>query len=181
MQRLLFSDELESLKIVNVASVPQRSPFRYPGGKTWFISKLRQWLHSQHFNPKLLIEPFAGGGIVSLTALFEDLVEEALMVELDEEIAAVWKTIVDGDAEWLANRILAFDMTKNNATAELQKKSKCHREKAFQTIIKKQNISRWHSCRGLRPFEKWRKWKGDTFQMVSWYFGKAIKEYQLCC
>jgi len=25
------------MPIVNVAMVPQRSPFRYPGGKTWLI------------------------------------------------------------------------------------------------------------------------------------------------
>lgn len=25
------------LRVVNVASVPQRSPFRYPGGKTWLV------------------------------------------------------------------------------------------------------------------------------------------------
>ena len=25
-------------RVVNVASVPQRSPFRYPGGKTWLIT-----------------------------------------------------------------------------------------------------------------------------------------------
>ena len=30
MQKLLFSDKEEPLKAVNVASVPQRSPFRYP-------------------------------------------------------------------------------------------------------------------------------------------------------
>ena len=39
MQKLLFSDKEEPLKAVNVASVPQRSPFRYPGGKTWFIPR----------------------------------------------------------------------------------------------------------------------------------------------
>jgi hypothetical protein len=27
-------------EIVNVASVPQRSPFRYPGGKTWLVKKI---------------------------------------------------------------------------------------------------------------------------------------------
>jgi DNA adenine methylase len=62
-------------KPVNVASVPQRSPFRYPGGKTWFVPRLRQWLSYQLKKPRLLIEPFAGGGIVSLTAGFEDLAE----------------------------------------------------------------------------------------------------------
>jgi DNA adenine methylase len=29
-------------QVVNVASVPQRSPFRYPGGKTWIIPRLMQ-------------------------------------------------------------------------------------------------------------------------------------------
>ncbi len=111
---LLFSNEEEPLKAVNVASVPQRSPFRYPGGKTWFVPRLREWLRSQRDKPKLLVEPFAGGGVSSLTALFENLAEAALMVELDEEIAAVWQTIADGDAEWLASKIISFEMSKSN-------------------------------------------------------------------
>ena len=69
-------------KPVNVASIPQRSPFRYPGGKTWFVPTFRDWLANQHPKPKMLIEPFAGGGIISLTALFERLVSHALMVEM---------------------------------------------------------------------------------------------------
>ena len=135
-QRLLFSDELEPIKPVNVASVPQRSPFRYPGGKTWFVPRLREWLRSRPERPELLVEPFAGGGIVSLTAAFEDLSDASLMVELDEDIAAVWQTIIDGDAEWLASRILNFEMSKENAVKEIVKKRRTVREKAFQTIIK---------------------------------------------
>lgn len=136
MQKLLFSDEEEPLKVVNVASVPQRSPFRYPGGKTWFVPRFREWLRSQPKKPKLLIEPFVGGGIVSLTAVFENLTQESLMVELDEEIAAVWQTIVDGNAEWLVSKILNFEMSKENAFNEITKKRKSIKEKAFQTIIK---------------------------------------------
>jgi DNA adenine methylase len=34
--------------------------------------------------PLVLVEPFAGGGIISLTALFENLVERVVMVELDD-------------------------------------------------------------------------------------------------
>jgi DNA adenine methylase len=30
--------------VINVASVPKRSPFRYPGGKTWLIPTVRNWL-----------------------------------------------------------------------------------------------------------------------------------------
>ena len=103
---------------VNVASVPQRSPFRYPGGKTWFVPELRKWL-AQTPRPNLLIEPFAGGGIVSLTAVAEDLVDNALLVEKDPMVAAVWKTLLDGNAEWLAQRILDFDLSIDNCQAAL--------------------------------------------------------------
>jgi len=58
-------------KIVNVASVPQRSPFRYPGGKTWLVPYVRMWLKARPHPIEELIEPFAGGGIVGLTAAFE--------------------------------------------------------------------------------------------------------------
>lgn len=54
--------------VINVASVPQRSPFRYPSGKTWLIPTVRQWLKQNHKSANILIEPFPGGGIVSLTA-----------------------------------------------------------------------------------------------------------------
>jgi DNA adenine methylase len=131
-----FDYLVDVCKPVNIASVPQRSPFRYPGGKTWFIPRLREWLSSILPRPRLLIEPFAGGGIVSLTAAFENLVESVIMVEIDEEIAAVWETIVSGQGEWLANRILSFEMSKETAVAEIKRQPKSIREKAFQTIIK---------------------------------------------
>jgi hypothetical protein len=31
-------------KVVNVSTVPHRSPFRYPGGKTWLVPRVRDWL-----------------------------------------------------------------------------------------------------------------------------------------
>lgn len=46
---------------VNVAAVPQRSPFRYPGGKTWLVPYARTWLSNLYPKPAVLIEPFAGG------------------------------------------------------------------------------------------------------------------------
>jgi DNA adenine methylase len=127
-------------KPVNVASVPQRSPFRYPGGKTWFVPTFRRWMASLKSRPRILVEPFAGGGIISLTALFENLVERAVMVELDDEIAAVWEAVANGDAEWLAHRILTFNMTREAVLEELQKTPATTREKAFQTILKNRTL-----------------------------------------
>lgn len=122
-------------KVVNVASVPQRSPFRYPGGKTWLIPVVRKWLKQSNSN-KTLLEPFAGGGIVSLTASFENLAEMVIMVELDQEVAAVWEVIINGDHNWLADEIYSFDLTAENANSILQKEDKTIKEQAFSTILK---------------------------------------------
>lgn len=131
-----FCNETEMLKPVNVASVPQRSPFRYPGGKTWFVPTFRHWMARKNRKPGILVEPFAGGGIISLTALFENLVQKAVMAELDDEIAAVWQAVVNGDTKWLANRILSFDLSKETVIREIKQIPTTPRKKAFQTILK---------------------------------------------
>lgn len=121
---------------INVASVPQRSPFRYPGGKTWFVPTFRRWLQSLNVKPTVLVEPFAGGGIISLTAIFEGLVDRAVMIELDEDVAAVWQTIVDGEAELLAKRILMFPLSVETVRNELEKPNVCLQDRAFKTILR---------------------------------------------
>jgi len=134
-QTMLFPGDVVQ-KPVNVASVPQRSPFRYPGGKTWFVPTFRRWMSQKAPKPQLLIEPFAGGGIITLTALFEGMVSKAVMAELDEDIAAVWQCIIDGDAGWLADQILSFDLTRESVIEELSKPAITTRDRAFQTILK---------------------------------------------
>ena len=129
-------EDMASPKPVNVASVPQRSPFRYPGGKTWFVPTFRDWIKNHYPKTEILIEPFAGGGIISLTALFEEFVSRVVMVEIDEEIAAVWQSVVDGHAEWIAKRILSFELTKESVIDEISRTNVDLREKAFQTILK---------------------------------------------
>lgn len=129
-------DEVGIPKPVNVSSVPKYSPFRYPGGKTWFVPTFKEWVAQLYPKPKILIEPFAGGGIISLTALFDNLVDKAVMVELDKDVAAVWQTVLSGDSEWLAKSILDFNLTIETVTQELSRSPNTHKEKAFQTILK---------------------------------------------
>jgi DNA adenine methylase len=130
------AEDIEMTKPVNVASVPQRSPFRYPGGKTWLVPYIRSWLTYKSSPANVLVEPFAGGGIVGLTAGFEGLAEHAVLVESDPNIAAVWHTIFDGQAKWLADRILNFELTRENVTSILRKNPAGQRERAFAVILR---------------------------------------------
>lgn len=138
---LFVHDEMENKTeafghIVNVASVPQRSPFRYPGGKTWLVPHIRRWFGSMPTKPVHLIEPFAGGGIVGLTVAFERLAEHVTLVELDDDVAAVWETMLGGDAEWLATKIVNFDLTHETVQAVLSETPATTRERAFATILR---------------------------------------------
>jgi len=121
---------------VNVSSVPQRSPFRYPGGKTWFVPYVRSWLKSRPRKPVRLAEPFAGGAIVSLTAAFESLAGQSVFSEMDGAVAAVWRVMLNGRAEWLAKKIESFKLTENHVREELKIAASTVPELAFQTLLR---------------------------------------------
>jgi DNA adenine methylase len=125
-------------QVINVASVPQRSPFRYPGGKTWLVPWIRRWLLSRDTIPAEFVEPFAGGGIVSLTVAAECLAHHVTMVELDEQVAAVWQTILQDPegGRWLGEQIRQFDLTIDNVRRVLAAPAATRRDQAFQTILK---------------------------------------------
>ncbi|MGI6572399.1 MAG: DNA adenine methylase [Fermentimonas sp.] len=155
----------QQTKVVNVASVPQRSPFRYPGGKTWLIPTVRRWL-KQDNNNKELIEPFAGGGIVSLTAAFENLADHITMVELDEEVAAVWEVILNGENEWLAAKILGFELSRENVNKEFSNPNKDIKDIAFCTILKNRIFHGGIIAKGSGMLKKGENGKGIASR---WY------------
>jgi DNA adenine methylase len=126
----------DTKKQVNVATVPQRSPFRYPGGKTWLVPQLRCWLLSKRSIPARFIEPFAGGAIASMTVGFERLAKHVIFAEVDAAVAAVWRVVLNGEAEWLARRILSFQVTAQNVERTLEVKPESLREQAFQTVLR---------------------------------------------
>ncbi len=133
----LWSSEVEDRpQVINVASVPQRSPFRYPGGKTWLVPTARKWFRQAQENAQL-IEPFAGGGIITLTAIAEGYFNHATMVELDEDVAAAWETIFsEKDCTWLVNRIKTFVVTAEEVNLAVQQANAGIREKGFATIVR---------------------------------------------
>jgi DNA adenine methylase len=129
------NDNLGLERIINVASVAQLSPFRYPGGKTWFAPRAVRWLKSIP-KPSEFIEPFAGGGIISLTVADQGLANHIFMVEKDEQVAATWQVILSDDVEWLVDKIMNFEVTPQTVETCLSLSTTTLREQAFKTILK---------------------------------------------
>ncbi|MGH8246417.1 MAG: DNA adenine methylase, partial [Gammaproteobacteria bacterium] len=124
------------MQVINVASVPHRSPFRYPGGKTWLVPHVRRWLASLDYRPKEFCEPFAGGAIVGLSTVFDDLVDTTTLIEMDENVASVWRTILNGKGKALAERIVNFRVNYKNVRDVLDADHRLLFDRAFATIIR---------------------------------------------
>jgi DNA adenine methylase len=128
------------LKLANQKSSGNRtvktallSPFRYPGGKTWLRPIVRQWLSGR---VEQLVEPFAGGSIVALTALNEDFAKRVTLVERDPAVASVWKVILNGKAGWLRGKIKRFSPTRRNVYFELSRRVRSQHSIAWVTLLR---------------------------------------------
>lgn len=140
IQTSLFSvDEIETVtakqNVINVASVPQRSPFRYPGGKTWLVPTARKWFAQANAN-SCLIEPFAGGGIIALTGAAERYFNHVTMVEVDDDMAAAWETILSDNCSWLIKQISEFDVTAESVNMAIEHAIDGVKERGFATIVR---------------------------------------------
>jgi len=126
-------------KPINVSQVKHLSPFRYPGGKTWLVPKVRQWIADSKQRPSIFVEPFAGGAIAGLSVAAENLADSVYLSELDEDVAAVWATIFDGtesEVAFLKNRIVKFEVSIQNVRAILDGNPRSNKTRAFRTIVK---------------------------------------------
>ena len=168
-QLSLFGDPLPE-RVVNVASVAKRSPFRYPGGKTWLVPQLRHWLRHIEFKPAVFVEPFVGGGIISLTVAFEKLADKVVMVERDEDVAAVWQTMLTDDNEWLAQRIEDFELTDESCRSVIAEEPALRRDRAFRTILKNRTFHGGILAAGSAPVKFGENGKG----IKSRWYAKTI-------
>lgn len=112
---------------------PLLSPFRYPGGKSWLRPFIRQWLAG---GVDHLVEPFAGGGNVTLTAVSERLAKRATMIELDRDVASVWVASLNGQAEWLCQRLKSFRVQRKTVAAQLRRRPRSIRQRAWVTLLR---------------------------------------------
>jgi DNA adenine methylase len=58
------------------------------------------------------------------------------MVEIDDDIAAVWHTIIEGDAAALVRRISEFDLTATSAKEIFDSEPADVKDRAFKTILR---------------------------------------------
>jgi DNA adenine methylase len=130
-----LSKKLIKKKPVNVSKVRQLSPFRYPGGKTWLVPEVKKWINRLPQKPTIFVEPFVGGGIISLTVAAEKLAEKIVMIELDHEVSSVWKTILE-EPEYLCSKIESFRINRDNVEDVLNKEPENTYELGFKTIVK---------------------------------------------
>lgn len=123
----------QQLNVINVSQVKMLSPFRYPGGKTWLVPYARQWL--EEVQPTHLIEPFAGGASVALMAVSEGLVERATIVELDPNVAAVWRTILGPRCKDFCKFIRTFEPTPESVRKAMESKPRTVFGRAKRAIV----------------------------------------------
>lgn len=123
--------ETSLIPVANVSSVPQRSPLRYPGGKTWLVPHIRKWLEDP---VNILVEPFAGGGVVALTAVMENLSKQALMVDLDRNLSSFWRAALE-HSESLIERIQSFTLSREAVERIDQEASQSILDQGFRTLV----------------------------------------------
>lgn len=98
------------------------------------VPHIRAWLGGLRRAPALLVEPFAGGAVVSLTAIMENLAERCVMAEIDRDVAAFWHAALREGAT-LGGLVERFKVSRNNVI-ELSRESPGNvAEHGFRTLV----------------------------------------------
>jgi DNA adenine methylase len=124
------------VKALKPAKKGLKSPFRYAGGKSWFIGTARKWLTNRPLRPRILVEPFAGGANISLSAVHDRLVDEAAFGEIDLDVAATWRSILNGHSQWLAKKIRGFRVSRQRVKKLLKRVPLSQHERAFLCLLR---------------------------------------------
>ena len=67
----------------------------------------------------------------------ERLADHVILVEIDDQVAAVWEVIINrGEGLWLAEQIADFKLTAENVGGFLRRDNLTPQERALQTIVR---------------------------------------------
>ncbi|MCQ4574336.1 MAG: DNA adenine methylase [Candidatus Brocadiales bacterium] len=89
------------------------SPLRYPGSKNNLVKYIKKVLDFNEFKPDVLVEPFVGGGSVSLNFLLNNWVNKVIIADKDRLIYSFWK-VVFNDPKCLIKFIKNVDINVEN-------------------------------------------------------------------
>ena len=111
-----------------------------------------------------------------------------VVIELDEDVAAVWKTILGEDNEWLAERIETFDVTEASVREVVASMPKTCRDRGFKTILKNRTFHGGILAAGSAP-EKFgengkgikSRWYADTIARRIREIATVSKKIELIC
>ena len=145
---------------------------RYPGGKKWLsphISLLSfafgRYINLTymdgtrgriHLTPTFLIEPFAGGGVVGLSLLNNNLIKRLVLVEKDPRVAAFWKAALSDSR--FADRVEKFRCTRKTVEDVCDNPD---RDRAFWTLVKNRCAAGGNLSGGLMKDVSCR-WNGNV-------------------
>jgi DNA adenine methylase len=89
------------------------SPLRYPGSKRRLVGYISEALRINNIKPALYVEPFVGGGSVAINLLNQNLVDNAILVDIDPWITSLWQTVFF-DTAWLIDTIKSIEVSLDN-------------------------------------------------------------------
>lgn len=88
------------------------SPLRYPGGKTSILPMVSKIIDDNGLGEGDYAEPYAGGGGLALSLLFNDLVNEIHLNDIDRSIWSFWDAILN-NTEAFIDQINQTDINMN--------------------------------------------------------------------
>lgn len=97
------------------------SPLRYPGGKNKLIPSIEKLITTNNLKKFTYVEPFAGGASVALYLLFNELVTDIYINDIDRSIYSFWHSVINKNDELcklIENAIL--DMNEWNRQKSIQ-------------------------------------------------------------
>jgi len=97
---VLNKDRLE-----RIAKKKTLSPLRYPGGKRKIVPLLADIYSRDTDRISLFVEPFIGGGAVSIAFLESGFADEVALSDLDPLVAAFWRVVFSKNAQELADLV----------------------------------------------------------------------------